>query len=73
VNPPRAGLNHPRGVRTEYNQRLAHQRPPGGVAPPTHVRGGGAEFGVQERGVNPSGRARARRDGPLAHHAGERS
>ena len=38
-NSPRAGPNHPRGVRTEYNRRLARRRPPGGAAPPTRVRG----------------------------------
>jgi hypothetical protein len=36
-NSPRAGPNHPRGVRTEYNRRLARRRPPGGAAPPTRV------------------------------------
>jgi hypothetical protein len=40
-NSPRAGTNHPRGVRTEYDRRLARRRPPGGAAPPTRVRGGG--------------------------------
>jgi hypothetical protein len=38
-NSPRAGPNHPRGVRTEYNRRLARRRPPGGAAPPSRVRG----------------------------------
>jgi hypothetical protein len=38
-NSPRAGPNHPRGVRTEYNRRLARRRPPGGAATPTRVRG----------------------------------
>jgi hypothetical protein len=48
-NSPRAGPTHPRGaVRTEYNRWLARRRPPGGAAPPTRVRGGGAGFGVQE-------------------------
>jgi hypothetical protein len=50
-NSPRAGPNHPRGVRTEYNQRLARRRPSGGTASTTHVRESGAGFGVQERGV----------------------
>jgi hypothetical protein len=38
-NSLRAGPSHPRGVRTEYNRRLARRRPPVGAAPPTHVRG----------------------------------
>jgi hypothetical protein len=57
MNSPRAGPNHPRGVRTEYNRRLARRRPPGGAAPPTRVRGGGAGFGVQEPALNSSGGA----------------
>jgi hypothetical protein len=61
---PRADPNHPRGVRTEYNRRLGRRRPPGGAAPPTRVRGGGAGFGVQERVQNPTGGARARMSGP---------
>jgi hypothetical protein len=36
-NPPRAGPNHPRGVRSEYN-RLDSRRLPGCAAPPTRVR-----------------------------------
>jgi hypothetical protein len=30
-NSPRAGVNHPWGVRTEYNRRLARRRPAAGV------------------------------------------
>jgi hypothetical protein len=40
-NSPRAGSNHPpRGVRTEFDRRLARRRPPGSAAATTHVRGG---------------------------------
>jgi hypothetical protein len=69
---PRAGPNHPRGVRTDYNRRLARRRPPGGAAPPTRVRGSGAGFGVQEPALKYSGGARAREHGVLDHRAGER-
>ena len=71
-NSPRAGPNHPRGVRTEYNRRLARRRPPGGAAPPTRVRGSGAGFGVQKPGINPTGGAIPREHGVLDHRAGER-
>jgi hypothetical protein len=36
-NSPRAGANHPRGIRTEFDRRLARRRPPGGAAATTHV------------------------------------
>jgi hypothetical protein len=72
-NSPRAGPNHPRGVRTEYNRRLARRRPPGGAAPPTRVRGSGAGFGVQERVLNSTCGAMPRASGHLDHRAGERS
>jgi hypothetical protein len=72
-NSPRAGPNHPRGVWTEHNRRLARRRPPGGAAPPLRVRGGGAGFGVQERDLNPAGGAKARASGHLDHPAGERN
>jgi hypothetical protein len=43
-NSPRAGSNHPRGVRTEFDRRLARRRPPGGAAPQSESleSGGGA-------------------------------
>ena len=74
-NSPRAGHTHPhgRGVRTEYNRRLARRRPPGGAAPPPRVRGGGAGFGVQKPGINPTGGAmpiRARRKTQFARERG---
>ena len=72
-NSPRAGPNHPRGVRTEYNRRLARRRPPGGAVPPSRVRGSGAGFGVQEPALNSSGGAIPRVHGVLDHRAGERS
>ena len=72
-NSPRAGPNHPRGVRTEYNRRLARRRPPGGAARPTRVRGSGAGLGVQERVQNPTGGAIPRVHGVFGHRAGERS
>ena len=71
-NSPRAGPNHPRGVRTEYNRRLGRRRPPGGAAPPTRVRGGGAGFGVQEPGGKSPGGAIPRASGYLDHRARER-
>ena len=71
-NSPRAGPNHPRGVRTEYNRRLARRRPPGGAVPPSRVRGSGAGFGVQERVQNPTGGAIPRASGHLDHRAGDR-
>jgi hypothetical protein len=48
-NSPRAGPNHPRGVRTEYNRRLDRRRPPGGAAPPTRVRGWSVVLGLVYR------------------------
>ena len=72
-NSPRAGPNHPRGVRTEYNRRLARRRPPGGAVPPPRVRGSGAGFGVQpEAGGNCSGGAMPIRARRKTQFAGER-
>jgi hypothetical protein len=38
-SPRRAGSNQSRGVRTEFDRRLALRQPPGGAAATTHVRG----------------------------------
>jgi hypothetical protein len=62
-NSPRAGPNHPRGVRSKYNRWLDSRRLPGGAAPPTCGKGG-AGFGVQERVLNSTCGAIPRRSGP---------
>jgi hypothetical protein len=53
---PGAGPIHPRGVRTEYNRRLAHRRPPGGAAAPAHVCVCGGGGGKASRGKAGEGR-----------------
>jgi hypothetical protein len=55
-NSPRAGYNHPRGVRTEFDRRLARRQPPGGAAATTHVRGGRAVQGESRESGGGAGR-----------------
>jgi hypothetical protein len=61
---PRAGSNHPRRVRTEFDRRLARRRPPGGPAATVHVRGGVVQRESPESGGG-AGRPVGRRPTPI--------
>jgi hypothetical protein len=73
TRPEPTPTNHPRGGYGRNTTGGWLPDDPRGVPPrPCTCGEGGADFGVQEPAVKYSGRARARRGGPLGHRAGER-